>query len=187
MHPNSQKGMTSSSKQNWRTPPALFKWVEDYLDIRFTLDVAADDENHLCPLYMTKEHSALEQSWGHDSLGNRMNVWCNPPYNLVKEFCSKAVEEVESNNVDVAILLIPARTDTKWFHDIILPNASNVWFIKGRINFIDSDSENNNLKSCAMFPSMLVEFSKFQQGIALRGLELPMDVRRPRVENKGGV
>lgn len=54
---------------------------------------------------------------------------------------------------DVAVFLIPARTDTKWFHDIVLPNAAEIRFVKGRLKFGDA-------KNSAPFPSMIVVFRK---------------------------
>jgi hypothetical protein len=57
-------------------------------------------------------------------------VFCNPPYNKAMiPFLQRAIE------ADVAVFLIPARTDTKWFHDIVLPNAAEIRFVKGRLKF----------------------------------------------------
>jgi site-specific DNA-methyltransferase (adenine-specific) len=73
-------------------------------------------------------------------------VFCNPPYGPgLRSFLERALE------ADIAVFLIPARTDTRWFHEIVLPYAKEIRFIKGRLKFGDS-------KNSAPFPSMIVIF-----------------------------
>jgi hypothetical protein len=124
----------SSQSVHWPTPKAL------YAD----LDVEFDFDFDPCPLgESTNDGSApLFTPWA----GRR--VFCNPPYNRgIPRFLERASE------ADVAVFLIPARTDTKWFHEICLPNAREIRFIKGRLKFGDA-------KNAAPFPSMLVIFRK---------------------------
>ena len=86
----------------------------------------------------------LKQDW-FDS------CWCNPPYGrMQKDWIIKAKDEVVKNNSTV-VLLIPARPDTKIWHDVIFKNASVVCFIKGRLRF-------GNSKDSAPFPSAIVVF-----------------------------
>ena len=108
---------------------------------RFTLDAAASPANAKCPNYFTLENSGLDASWAFQS------VWCNPPYGRgIKDWVLKA-----SQHYDEVVMLLPARVDTKWFHEIVLPNA-DVEFIKGRLKFGGGQSP-------APFPSMIVRFS----------------------------
>jgi site-specific DNA-methyltransferase (adenine-specific) len=98
-----------------------------------------------CPLNESdKDGSApLFTQWS----GKR--VFCNPPYNDgIARFLERAIE------ADVAVFLLPARTDTKWFHDLVLPNAKEIRFIRGRLCFGDPD----DLSKRAPFPSMLAIF-----------------------------
>ena len=73
-------------------------------------------------------------------------MFCNPPYGPeIPKWLERGLE------AELAVFLIPARTDTRWFHDIILPNAEEIRFIKGRPRF-------GNATNCAPFPSMIVVF-----------------------------
>lgn len=77
------------------------------------------------------------------------NCWCNPPYGkAIEKWIEKAYDE--STKETRVVMLIPARTDTKWFHKYILPYA-DIYFIKGRLKF-------GNSKNSAPFPSMIVVF-----------------------------
>lgn len=130
----------SSNTDNWSTPDYLFDELNKEFD--FDLDPCADDRNHKCFLYYTKEENGLQQNWG----GHR--VFCNPPYGReIKHWVKKAYEEGCKPGT-IVVLLVHARTDTKWFHDYVL-NRSEIRFIKGRVKF--GGSANN-----APFPSMIV-------------------------------
>ena len=83
------------------------------------------------------------------SLGGGYRVFCNPPYSNIAEWVKKCYEESKKDGT-LVVMLIPARTDTKYFHDYILHRAE-VRFIKGRLKFGDS-------KNSAPFPSMIVIF-----------------------------
>lgn len=135
----------SSATDNWETPQELFDEFDR--EFHFDLDVCATPENAKCHAFYTPHMDGLKQRWYG-------NVWCNPPYGrAIKRWVEKASVEICSN-CDLIAMLIPARTETLWFHDYIYNKPGvEVRFIKGRIKF--SGSPHN-----APFPSMLVIFRK---------------------------
>lgn len=133
--------MFSSNSDEWATPQWLFDELNN--EFNFDLDPCASDENHKTPIYYTKNNSGLSQKWG----GCR--VFCNPPYSQISKWVEKAFEEGHKPNT-LVVLLIPSRTDTKYFHDYILHRAE-IRYIKGRLKF-------GNQKNSAPFPSMIVIF-----------------------------
>lgn len=133
--------MFSSETDQWATPQYFFDKLN--AEFHFTLDPCADEFNHKCEKYFTKEQDGLLQSWGNDI------VFCNPPYGReIYDWVKKAYEEY--NKGATVVMLIPARTDTKWFHEFIYTKAE-IRFIKGRLKF-------GNSKNSAPFPSMVVIF-----------------------------
>lgn len=138
--------MFSSKTDQWATPQDFFDKLNE--EFHFTLDPCADEFNHKCEKYYTKEDNGLKQSWQNE------RVFCNPPYGReIGKWVEKAYAENMIGGAYV-VMLIPARTDTKWFHDYIYnkPNVE-IRFIKGRLKF--GNSENS-----APFPSMLVIFKR---------------------------
>lgn len=154
----------STGKDNWQTPIALFQtWNRIYC---FTNDVAADSNSALCNIWYGPGapegwENALTVPWGTRN-------WCNPPYSKVKEFTAKAAAEAQ--NGSLTVMLLPARTDTRWFHDHIYrkPNVT-VDFIKGRVKFVNPDGPlraptasviegRHAPNNSAPFPSMIVTF-----------------------------
>lgn len=136
--------MFSSKTDLWSTPQDLFNELDN--EFHFTLDVCADEYNHKCDNYYTKEQDGLSQAW----IGT---VWCNPPYGRgIGQWVRRALfASVAGNTV---VMLLPARTDTKWFHDYIYKRDNvEIRFIKGRLKF--GGSQNS-----APFPSMIVIFKK---------------------------
>ncbi len=141
------KALFTSNKDNWRTPKEFYKNLNN--EFNFNLDACADKYNSLCNEYYSKENSCLENSWR----GKR--VFMNPPYGRdIAKFIEKAYNE--SLAAEIIVMLLPARTDTKYFHDYILPYCE-IRFIKGRLKFLD---ENNQEKDAAPFPSMICIFKK---------------------------
>jgi len=137
--------MFSSKTDQWATPQGFFDELNK--EFRFTLDPCADEFNHKCQKYFTKEQDGLRQDWDGET------VFCNPPYGReIPHWVKKCFEEVHSNNCPCAVMLIPARTDTRWFHEYIYKKAE-IRFIQGRLKFGDS-------KNSAPFPSMVVVFRK---------------------------
>lgn len=134
--------MFSNKSDEWATPIDVFNRLNEEFD--FDLDPCADENNHKCERYFTKTQNGLIQNWG----GSK--VFCNPPYGKeISAWVRKCSDESKKENT-VVVMLIPARTDTKWFHDYIYQKAE-VRFLKGRLKF--GGSKNN-----APFPSMVVVF-----------------------------
>ena len=129
------KGMMSSNTDMWATPQATFDALNK--EFNFVIDVCATPENAKCAIYFTKEQDGLKQEW--------VGVcWMNPPYG--REIGKWVKKAAESNALIVGLL--PARTDTKWFHDYIYGKAE-IRFVKGRLKF-------GYAKNSAPFPSMVV-------------------------------
>ena len=134
------KVLYSSKEEKWATPQDFFNKLND--EFHFTLDAAASPDNAKCANYFTEEQDGLAQSWeGH-------TVWCNPPYcRKTGLWVKKAYEEHQRTGCTV-VMLLPSRTDVRWFHDYILGKAE-IRFIKGRLKF-------GGNKNSAPFPSIVV-------------------------------
>lgn len=136
-----------ASKDEWRTP----KWLFDRCVIEFgemQLDAAASKDNALCPSHYSEEHSALDVAahWSG-------NVWCNPPYSMLKQFAEKALMELESHRCTSVTFLIPARTDTKAFQKLANSvRCRAIVFLAGRVKFEPGTQS-------APFPSAIVHLS----------------------------
>lgn len=135
-------GLFSSKTNEWATPKALFEELDK--EFHFNLDPCATPENAKCKHFYTIEDDGLTQDWG----GHR--VFCNPPYGReIGKWVKKCYEE--SLRCEVVVMLIPARTDTSYFHDFIYHKAKEIRFLRGRLHF-------NESKQGAPFPSMIVIF-----------------------------
>lgn len=127
----------SSKTNEWATPQSFFDNINK--EFNFTLDPSSTVENAKCKKFYTEEDDGLVKSWDNEI------VFCNPPYGRsLKEWVKKA----SLARGGVVVLLIPARTDTSYFHDYIYHKAE-IRFLRGRLKFGDS-------KNSAPFPSMLV-------------------------------
>ena len=136
----------SSKSVVWETPQDLFDKLN--AEFHFDLDVCALPENAKCEKYYTPEDDGLLQPWNGV-------CWCNPPYGrTIGKWVQKAYETFAGGGT--VVMLLPARTDTKWFHEYIY-NKAEIRFIKGRLKF-------GNSKNAAPFPSMIVVFAG-KQGI----------------------
>lgn len=140
--------MFSSVTDEWYTPIDFYNELNK--EFNFNLDPCATDINHKCAKYFTKEDNGLLQSWGG------YNVFCNPPYGrVINAWVQKAYNESKKDNT-LIVMLLPARTDTKWFHNFIYHKAE-IRFIKGRLKF-------GGCKNSAPFPSMLVIYRGINNG-----------------------
>ena len=136
---NWNKGMMSSNTDMWETPQELFDAYNSVYD--FDIDVCAVPQNAKCERYFTPEVDGLKQDWNG-------TCWMNPPYGRqIGKWVRKAYEE--SKNGSVIVCLLPARTDTAWFHDYCMRGKSE--FLRGRLKFGGS-------KNSAPFPSCVVVF-----------------------------
>lgn len=135
--------MFSSETDLWATPQDFFDELNK--EFNFTLDPCATSDNAKCSKYFTINEDGLKQDWqGH-------TVFCNPPYGrAIKDWVRKCYEESLKPNTTV-VMLIPARTDTSYFHDYIYQKAKEIRFVRGRLKFGDA-------KNSAPFPSMVVVF-----------------------------
>lgn len=121
----------TSNKDDWETPQSLFDQLDE--EFHFTLDAASNDQNAKCEHHYTVENSGLEHSWEGET------VFCNPPYGRnIGDWIRKASQEASKPDT-LVVLLVPARTDTRWFQNHILHRAE-VRFLPGRLNS-DPDTE----------------------------------------------
>lgn len=132
------KGLLSSNSPEWATPQLFFDELNN--EFHFNLDPCCTHDNAKCEKHFTILEDGLNQSW------EGYRVFCNPPYG--REIWKWVKKAYDSHTL--VVLLLPARTDTKWFHDYIYGKAE-IRFIKGRLHFNDSNVP-------APFPSMVVIF-----------------------------
>lgn len=133
-------GIFSSVTDEWATPQEFFDELNE--EFHFTLDQAANEENHKCETFFTKEQNGLTCQWGGHT------VFCNPPYGReIGKWVQKAWEEHKTSG-NTVVMLLPARTDTRWFHEFIYGKAE-IRFVRGRLKF-------GNATNSAPFPSMVV-------------------------------
>lgn len=134
--------MFSSKTDLWETPQEFFDRLND--EFQFEIDVCALPENAKCNRYYTPEMDGLSMPWGGV-------CWCNPPYGReIGMWVQRAFLAAKAGAT--VVMLLPARTDTKWFHDYIYCNSqAEIRFIRGRLKF-------GGCKNSAPFPSMVVVF-----------------------------
>ena len=134
--------MFSSKTNEWGTPLKLFNELNQ--EFHFTLDPCSTHENKKCDKHYTVDEDGLSHSWEGEV------VFCNPPYGReIPKWVEKAATEKATT-----VLLIPARTDTKYFHDYIYGKAE-IRFLRGRVRF---EKEPGVPGDAAPFPSMVVIF-----------------------------
>ena len=117
---------------NYATPKKFY----DRLNLEFNFNFDP------CPL--RSKFNGLLTEWNG-------NIFCNPPYSNIEPFIRKGLEEIRLFNAKEIVYLIPVRSDTKYWHDLIMKHADEIRFVKGRLNF-------NESKSPAPFPVCLVIF-----------------------------
>ena len=148
----------STGKDDWMTPPEIFDPL--HTEFHFTLDVAASEPN-LLPRWLGPDsriaEDALAVSWAGEV------CFLNPPYTQVAKFVEHAA--IARREGATVVALIPARTDTRWWHEFIWDRLRGTWypgvsgrFIKGRVKFIDPHGSKRN---SAPFPSVIVIWRKW--------------------------
>ncbi len=138
--------MFSSATDLWATP----QWLFDQLDaeFQFDFDVCATAENAKCERYFTEADDGLRQSW-------EGVCWMNPPYGrTIGAWVRKACES--SMQGATVVCLVPARTDTAWWHDWAL-RAQEIRFLRGRLKF-------GSATTGAPFPSAVLVFRGAPKG-----------------------
>ena len=134
----------SSQRDDWETPKDLFYRLDKIY--HFETDLCANENNAKCKKYYSVEQDGLKQEW-------KGSCWCNPPYG---RGVGKWVEKAANSNA-LVVMLLPARTDTKWFHDYCIKKGT-VEFLKGRVKFVGA-------KNNAPFPCMIVVFGGKVNGV----------------------
>jgi phage N-6-adenine-methyltransferase len=136
----------SSETDEWATPQAFFDALN--AEFGFTLDVCATAENAKCTRYFDKQMDGLAQTW-------EGVCWMNPPYGrVIGDWVKKAHESADAGAT--VVCLLPARTDTRWFHDHIY-GLAEIRLLRGRLKF-------GGCANSAPFPSMVVIFRPVQTG-----------------------
>ena len=134
------KVLFASSTKEWETPQSLFDWADAEWG-PFMLDAAASEGNQKCSTYYDEETDSLSEDWFPFK-----RVWLNPPYGKdIDKWVRKAY--TESQLGCRVVVLLPARTDTAWFHTWVYGQAE-LRFLRGRLKF-------GGAKNSAPFPSMI--------------------------------
>lgn len=129
----------SSKTDLWATPMDFFCKYDDLYG--FELDVCADDDNAKCKKYFTKRDDGLSKEWSGV-------CWMNPPYGREIGLWMRKAYESSLCGATV-VCLVPARTDTAWWHDYAM--RGEIEFIRGRLKF-------GNATNSAPFPSAVVVY-----------------------------
>lgn len=137
-------GLKASGNIVQETPQDFFDFMNKIF--RFDLDVCALPENAKCKRFYTPDDDGLKQPWGG-------GIWCNPPYGKdIINWVRKASEEYRKPYCNFIVMLLPARTDTKWFQEYVYPYAY-LWFIGGRLKF-------GGKSTSAPFPSVVAVYAR---------------------------
>jgi site-specific DNA-methyltransferase (adenine-specific) len=140
------KSLFSSNSDEWYTPMDFFTKCSDEV-WGFDLDPCSDWKNAKTDKFYTKEDDGLSKKW-------IWKVFCNPPYSDIAKWAEKCHTEI-IGGADIIYFLIPARTDTRYFHDFLYKKEwVELRFIKWRLKFGWS-------KNSAPFPSLLAIFTKW--------------------------
>ena len=134
------RALFSSASVEWEAPAEFFDVLDK--EFHFTVDVCALPDNAKCARFYTPDDDGLSMPWNGV-------VWCNPPYGReIYLWIKRAV--LAADGGATVVMLLPARTDTKWFHDFVY-NRAEIRFLRGRLKF-------GGAKNSAPFPSMLAIF-----------------------------
>lgn len=127
---NFNKNRFAAKTTEWATPPEFFAPLND--EFHFTLDVCATHKNKKVKKCFTKSENGLRQSWkGHV-------CWMNPPYGRAMVLWLQKAQASAQYSGATTVCLIPARTNTAWWHDICL-KAAEIRFVLGRPKFGDAE------------------------------------------------
>lgn len=146
----------SSKTCEWSTPQYLF----DYLnaEFQFTIDACATPENAKCDAFFTQEDDGLVQPWCG-------TVFCNPPFGReIGHWVRKAWVSVQAGDC-IAVLIVPARVDTAWWHDYAT-QAAEVRFVRGRVKYGGSPHG-------APFPTAILVFRRCPTQLEVQHVQVP--------------
>lgn len=140
----------SSATDEWATPVWLLEELGHEFG-PFDLDVCATPANAAADAWFTREQDGLQQAWAARC------CWMNPPYGrTIGHWMRRAHESVVVGDCDRVVCLVPARTDTRWWQELVLRHAALVRFLPGRVTF-------GQAKHSAPFPSAVVVFDRTAQ------------------------
>jgi phage N-6-adenine-methyltransferase len=145
--------MFSKASDEWETPRGLYVALD--AEFRFTCDVAARIENRTCPIYFGPDHDDL---FRRDALAVPWSGTCfmNPPHSQVRAFMTKAATEASVGVTVVA--LVPARTDTRWWHQCVWDGDRCAWRLGVEVRFIRGRLRFGCATNSAPFPSVVIIF-----------------------------
>jgi site-specific DNA-methyltransferase (adenine-specific) len=144
-----QKTLFSHASDEWSTPQDLFDELNSVF--HFNVDVCSTRENTKCCFHFTKEDDGLSKNWGTSTR------FCNPPYSEISKWVDKALSCIFGETV----MLLPSRTDTKWYHKLLSSSKARIYPIKGRLKFGGSTNS-------APFPSCIVHIAQYRQEDLIR-------------------
>lgn len=148
---NKALNYTTTDPNDWATPASFFEKINADFG-PFTLDACALPHNAKCEKFFSPQDDGLVQDWSGV-------VWCNPPYghgNIVL-WLRKGISEISKGNCHRAIFLIPAATDTAWFHECCMGWATKIIFLRNRLYFTSPERTGRS-----SHPSMLVIFTRLK-------------------------
>ncbi len=133
--------LTSSASSEWRTPA----WLCELLKKRygpFHLDPAAAPGTSVGRRSFDRHDGGLEHPW-------EGRVYCNPPHardlgESVVPWIEKALEELDAGNAQLVVMLVPSKTDTLWWHDLVMLRAWDIRFFRGRLYFEGRETKNSD-------------------------------------------
>lgn len=137
--------LMSSERTEWETPKLLFDELN--AEFNFELDLAANEENHKCRQWYGPGgivNDSLAASWAFN------RCWLNPPYGKELPLWVKKAYESTRNDHTLVVMLIPSRTDTRYWHDYVM-KAEEIRYVRGRLRFVGANAS-------APFPSAIVVF-----------------------------
>jgi site-specific DNA-methyltransferase (adenine-specific) len=148
MNKQAQQLMFSSKTDDWATPTEFFEKL-NWRFGPFDLDACASIHNIQCANFFTEAEDGLSKDW------EGFTTFVNPPYGRgIDKWIKKAFDESRKDETRV-VMLIPARTDTKYWHQYVM-RADEIYFLKGRLKFGECDNS-------APFPSAVVVFDGTNQ------------------------
>lgn len=167
------EALLSSKNMSWCTPPQFFNELDQ--EFHFDLDPAATEKSAKCARFSPRQTTGWKGTGG-------CCVFCNPPYGrAIQDWVRKGYEESQKPGTTV-VMLIPARTDTSYFHDYIFHGkADEVRFLRGRLKFTDEDG---NTKDAAPFPSAVIVWRSHDTAQSLRDMVLELIKSEPMTANE---